>query len=59
MLDYVKNTQGSQAKKWSKNSKLSIEKAIVKETKLNHTRLMKKAKTDKEQAKKDWEKNQK
>lgn len=48
LLDYVEDIQGSQAKKQSKNSKLSMAEAMVEETKLNHTCLTEKAEMDKE-----------
>lgn len=60
LLDYVKDTQGSWAKKQFKNSKLSMAEAMIKETKLNYVYLTKKEKIDKKQAKKNrkeyWEK---
>lgn len=57
LLDYVEDIQGSQAKKRSKNLKLSMTEAMVEETKLNHAYLTEKAKTDKKQAKEDQEKH--
>lgn len=53
LLDYDEDLHISQAKKRSKNSKLSMAEAMAEESRLNHLRVTEQAKIDKEQAKED------
>lgn len=48
LFDYYKDLYFSQTKKWFKNSKLSMAKVMVEQTRLNYLYVTEQAKIDKE-----------